>query len=183
VTESTFVSDLQARIQVAERLIADQNENLAALRHLLRKEIGDSAPNGSTSAPVTAPTVSEPRTLADVDFTWTQADIVLALVQRSGEHGTRPRDIAEILVQHKLITKGSNAVYSHLSELKKKGRVQQKAEGLYVASSRPTAAKPLALAAIPAEKAQKKRTMSLEAREAIRKAQKARWAAVKKAKG
>jgi hypothetical protein len=86
-------------------------------------------------------------------------------------------DIASILVEHKLMTKGSNAIYSHLSELKKKGLIQQKAEGLYVASSKPPVAKPLAVASAPAKKAPKKRTVSPETREAIRKALKARWAA------
>ena len=54
---------------------------------------------------------------------------------------------------------------------------------LVVASSRVISAKPLAVAATAAKPALKKRTMSAAGREAIRKAQKARWAAVKKAKG
>ncbi len=188
MTTSTFTRDLHARIQEAERIIADQNENLAALRHLLRLEIGESMPNGSTPASTTPATVLEPRTVTEIDFGGKQSEIVLALVKQSGESGTRPRDIAAILVEHKLIAKGSNAIYSHLSELKKKGLVKQKTEGLYVTSSKaiaatPIAAKPLAVAPMPAKHAKKKRTMSPEARAAIRKAQKARWAAVKKANG
>jgi hypothetical protein len=189
VTKSTFVSDLQSRIHAAERIIADQNENLAALLHLLHKELGESAPaNGSTPAAITPVPAPEPRTNAAIDFKGKQSEIVLALVQQSGEGGTRPRDIAAILLGHKLIKKGSNAIYSHLSELKKKGLVKLKAEGLYVASakantSKPVAAKPVVVASVAAGKASKKRTMSPAAREAIGKAQKARWAAVKKAKG
>jgi hypothetical protein len=77
------------------------------------------------------------------------------------------------------MTKGSNAIYSHLSELKKKGLIQQKAEGLYVASSKPPVAKLVTVASAPAKSAPKKRTVSPETREAIRKALKARWAAKK----
>ena len=198
MTKSTFVSDLHSRIHAAERIIADQNENLAALRHLLHKETAELTPNGSTPVAATpasvrhsvvAPaTVQEPRTHPGVDFKGKTSEIILALVQRSGEHGTRPRDIAEILVEHKLTTKGSNAIYSHLSELKKRGLVKQVGEGLYVASSKaiaakPSAAKPMAVASVPAKNAQKRRKMSAAGREAIRKAQKARWAAMKKAKG
>ncbi len=177
MTKSTFVSDLQARIQQAEGIIASQNENLAALRHLLRKEIGESAPNGLAPAATTRVTTPEPRTAA-INFKGKKSDIVLALVQQSHE-GTRPMDIASILVEHKLMTKGSNAIYSHLSELKKKGLIQQKAEGLYVASSKPPVAKLVTVASAPAKSAPKKRTVSPETREAIRKALKARWAAKK----
>jgi hypothetical protein len=60
--------------------------------------------------------------------------------------------------------------------------VQQKTEGLYVTSSKAVAANPATVPSVPAKKAQKKRRISPEGREAIRKAQKARWAAVKKAK-
>jgi hypothetical protein len=197
VIKSTFLSDLQTRIQAAERIIADQNENLAALRHLLHKETAEPTPNGSTPVTVTpasaAPaTVQESRTHPGVDFKGKTSDIILALVQRSGEEGTRPRDIAEILVEHKLMTKGSNTIYSYLSEFKKKGLVKLKAEGLYVAAkvvaAKPVAvaslaAKPLAVTATPAKQGQKRRKMSAAGREAIRKAQKLRWAAVKRAKG
>jgi len=184
VSKSTFVSDLHARIQAAERIIADQNESLAALRHLLHQELSASAPaNGLTPAATPSKTAPEPRPPADIDFKGKQSEIVLALVRQSGESGTRPRDIAEILVERKLLKKGSNAVYSHLSELKKKGLVKLKAEGLYVAPSKAIAAKPVAVAATPAKTAPKKRIVSLETREAIRKAQQLRWAAVKKAKG
>jgi len=198
VTKSTFVSDLHARIQAAERIIADQNESLAALRHLLHKETAEPTPNGSTPVAVTpvtvtpatvrhsvvAPaTVQEPRTHPGVDFKGRTSEIILALVKQGGEGGTRPRDIAEILVQRKLMTKGSNTVYSYLSEFKKKGLVKLKAEGLYVAASKLVAAKPVAVASVPAKKAQKRRKMSAAGREAIRKAQKARWAAVRKANG
>jgi hypothetical protein len=178
---SNFLKDLHARIQEAERIINHQNENLAALRHLLRNEVGESVSNSSTPAPVTAPSISQPRSDAEIDFKGKLAEIVLALVQQTGDGGTRPRDIAEILIEHKLVRKGSNTVYSHLSELKKKGLVKQKAEGLYVASAKPSAAKPVT--SIPAEKAQKKRSLSAAGREAIRKAQKARWAGVRKTKG
>ena len=203
MTKSTFVSDLHSRIHAAERIIADQNESLAALRHLLRKETAEPTPNGSTPVTVTpvtvtpatvrhsvvAPaTVQESRTHPGVDFKGKTSEIILALVHRSGEHGTRPRDIAEILVEHKLMKKGSNTIYSHFSELKKKGLVKLKAEGLYVAASKlvaaqPLAAKPVAVASVAAKHPQKRRKMSAAGREAIRKAQQARWAAVKKAKG
>ena len=198
MTKSTFVSDLHSRIQAAERIIADQNESLAALRHLLHKETAELTPNGSTPVAATpasvrhsvvAPaTVQESRTHPGVDFKGKTSEIILALVHRSGEHGTRPRDIAEILVEHKLMKKGSNTIYSHFSELKKKGLVKLKAEGLYVAASKlvaaqPLAAKPVAVASVAAKHPQKRRKMSAAGREAIRKAQQARWAAVKKAKG
>lgn len=193
VTKSTFVNDLHARVHEAERVIASQNEKLAALRHLLRLEIGESMPNGSTPAAIPLTTAPGPRTTTGIDFGGKQSEIVLALVQHSGEGGTRPRDIAAILVEHKLLKKSSNAIYSHLSELKKKGLVKLKAEGLYVASkaitAKPTATKPIAaanpvgVAATPAKKAQKKRVLSTESREAMSRAQKARWAAAKKAKG
>jgi hypothetical protein len=177
VSKSTFISDLNARIREAEQIIAHQNENLAALGHLLRIEMGESRPETAT------PTrVEGAQTDFAVDYKGKTSDIILTLVQLSGESGIRPRDIAETLVKHKLINRGSNAVHSHLSELKKKGLVQQKAEGLYIASSKQVAAQPAASPSAPAKKARKKRSMSPEGREAIRKAQKARWAAVKKAK-
>jgi hypothetical protein len=182
VSKTTFINDLNARVREAERIIAEQNENLAALRHLLGKE------TGPTEAMETAAATPEPiyhQAPADLDFKGKTSDIILTLVQRSGEGGTRPRDIAEILLAKKLITKGSNAVHSHLNQLKGKGLVKQNAEGLYVTSSKSVAAKPVNAAApsAPAKKAQKKRRLSAEGREAIRKAQKARWAAVNKAKG
>ncbi len=193
MSNSTFVNDLRARVQEAERTIAAQNDNLAALRHLLHRETAEPTPNGSTPVKVTPASVApathqEPRTHTGVDFKGKTSDIILALVQRSGEGGTRPRDIAAVLMEHKLMKKGSNAIYSHLSELKKKGLVKQVGEGLYVASSKaiaakPEAAKPVAVASLSAKHRQKKRTMSAAGREAIRKAQQARWAAVKKAKG
>jgi hypothetical protein len=74
------------------------------------------------------------------DFKGQTSDIILTLVQQSSELGTRPRDIAEILLKQKLIKKGSNAVHTHLSQLKAKGLVRQKAEGLYVASAMPVTA-------------------------------------------
>ncbi len=177
MSKTTFVSDLNARVREAERIIADQNENLAALRHLLRIEMGEATPE--TVAPTK---VESAPTHSDVDFKGRTSEIILALVQRSGESGTRPRDIAEVLVQRKLMKKGSNGVHSHLSELKKKGLVQQKAEGIYVASVKAAAAKPGAVEAAPAKKAQKKRRISAAGLEAIRAAQRARWAAAKKVK-
>jgi hypothetical protein len=179
VPKSTFLGDLSARIREAERIIADQNEYLSALRHLLQKEMAEPVSEVVTPAPV-----QPPKAHAGVDFKGKSSEIILALVQRSGESGTRPRDIAEILLQHKLMTKGSNAVHSHLSELKKRGLIRQKSEGLYVASAKPASAVTDAPAPAAApKKAQKKRRLSPEGREAIRKALKARWAAVKKAKG
>lgn len=174
MSKSTFVSDLNARIREAEQIIADQDKNLAALRHLLRNEMGQEIP-----ATVTAANGQAHQANSD-DFKGKPWEIVLTLVQKSGEHGTRPRDIASILVERKLMTKGSNAIHSHLSELKKRGLVQQKGEGLYVASRKAVAAEPAASA--PAKRVQKRRSMSPAGREAIRKAQRARWAAVK-AKG
>jgi hypothetical protein len=173
VSKSTFISDLHARVREAERIIADQNENLAALRHLLRIEMGESTPETVIPA-----TVQGPQAHPEVDFKGKTSDVILTLVQRSGESGTRPRDIAEILVKHELMSKGSNAIYSYLSELKKKGLVRQKSEGLYVAST-----KRITVAPAAPKKAQKKRTLSPEGRESIRRAVKARWAAAKKAKG
>jgi len=178
VSKPTFVSDLNVRIREAERIIALQNENLAALRHLLRNEMGEEIP-----AAITTPENGHTSQASAIDFKGKPSEIVLALVQQSGEQGTRPRDIAEIFVTRKLMTKGSNSVHSHLSELKKKGLVQQKAEGLYIASSKSATAKAVAAPSVVVNRGQKKRTMSPEGREAIRKAQKARWAAVKKAKG
>ena len=173
MSNSTFIGDLNARILEAERIIAHQNENLAALRHLLRIEMGESTPE--TATPKSG---ENAHTHSDIDYKGKTSDIILTLVQRSGEAGIRPRDIAETLVKHNLIHKGSNAVYSYLSEFKKKGLVRQKSEGIYVAS-----AKPPAITAAAPQKSQKKRRLSPEGREAIRRAVKARWAAVKKAKG
>ncbi len=177
MAKSTFVNDLNARIREAELIIADQNENLAALRLLLHKEMGESVPETATHT-----AVSEPQTQPSVNFKGKQSEIILALVQQAGERGTRPRDIAEILLEHKLISKGSNAVHSHLSQLKGRGLVKQNSEGLYVGSSKTVAAKPGAAPAVSQKKTAKKRKLSPEGREAIRKAQKARWAALK-AKG
>ena len=140
---------------------------------MLRIETGASTPE--TAKPNS---VEGTQTPSDIDYKGKTSDIILTLVQRSGESGIRPRDLAEALVEHKLINKGSNAVYSYLSEFKKKGLVRQKSEGLYVASTKPT----VVTAAAP-RKPQKKRKLSPEGLEAIRKAVKARWAAVKKAKG
>lgn len=173
MSKSTFISDLNARIAESERIISEQNEYLSALRHLLDKETANAAPLKVT------PSLNGPGTQvpSDIDFKGRTSEIVLALVQRSGENGTKPRDIAETLLKHNLINKGSNAVYSYLSEFKKKGLVRLKSEGLYVAATKPMAA----TAATP-QKSRKKRKLSPEGLEAIRKAQKARWAA-KKAKG
>jgi hypothetical protein len=177
VSKLTFLSDLNARIREAEQIIAQQNENLMALHHLLKNETGAEIPPAVTPANDHAPQANSAAPKGK------PSEIVLTLVQRSGEQGTRPRDIAAILVKQKLMTKGSNFVHSHLSELKKKGLVQQKAEGLYIASSKPLASQPAAAPSPLAGKKHKKRSMSPEGREAIRKAQKARWAAAKKAKG
>jgi len=178
VSKTTFVSDLSVRIREAEQIIALQNENLTALRHLLRNEMGEEVP----AAVITSENVHVPQ-VSSIDFKGKPSEIVLALVHQSGERGARPREIAEILVTRKLMTKGSNAIHSHLSELKKKGLVQQRGDGLYIASSKPATPKPAAAPSASVNKAQKRRSMSPEGREAIRKAQKARWAAVKKAKG
>ena len=61
MSKSTFISDLSARIRDAERIIADQNENLVALRHLLQKEIGEETP-----AAVAPPAVQAPHAHAGV---------------------------------------------------------------------------------------------------------------------
>ncbi len=172
MSKNTFITDLKTRISESERIISEQNEYLSALRHLLAKETANAAAlPADPSQDSRAPEVH-----SDLDFKARPSEIVLALVQRSGETGTRPRDIAETLVKHNLIHKGSNAVYSYLSEFKKKGLVRLKSEGIYVASTKPMAVK----AATP-QKSGKKRRLSPEGLEAIRKAQKARWAA-KKAK-
>jgi hypothetical protein len=176
VSKSTFISDLNARIKESEKTIADHQANLSALRHLLSRETGGdatsepeaSANNGHSSAGH-----------ADIDFKGRTSDIILAIVQRSGENGTRPRDISEILLSKKLVSKGSNTVHSHLSELKKRGMVRQNPAGLYVVPSKPAVA---AAPATPAKTAKKKHRLSAAGREAIRAAQKARWAASKKAK-
>ena len=172
--KSTFISDLRARILEAEHIIAHQNENLVALRHLLRIEEGESTPEAATTK-----IVESPQTHADIDYKGKTSDIILTLVHRSGESGIRPRDIAETLIKHNLIQKGSNAVYSYLGEFKKKGLVRQKSEGLYIGSAKPSAI----TAAAPPTASPKKRKLSKEGREAIRRAVKARWAAAKKAKG
>jgi hypothetical protein len=174
----SFIRDLNARIREAEQIISEQNENLSALRHLLAKEMGNQTP-----APVTPPPNGDALLeLSSIDFKGRTSDIILALVHRSGKNGTRPRDIAATLLEHKLMGKGSNAVHSHLSELKKKGLVRQNSEGFYVGSSKPATVEPNAVSVVPAKAAKKKRKMSAAGREAIRKAQKARWAAVQKSK-
>jgi hypothetical protein len=174
----TFIRDLNARIRESEQIISEQNEYLTALRHLLAKEMGSQMPAPVTSPPSGGPLL-EP---SSIDFKGKTSDIILALVHRSGEKGTRPRDVMATLLEHKLIGKGSNAVHSHLSELKKKGLVRQNSEGLYVGSAKPATVEPHAVSGVPAKAAKKKRKMSAAGREAIRKAQKARWAAVKKGK-
>jgi hypothetical protein len=175
----SFIRDLNARIRESEQIISEQNEYLSALRHLLAKEMGSQTTAPVTSAP-NGDALLEP---SSIDFKGRTADIILALVHRSGAKGTRPRDVMATLLEHKLIGKGSNSVHSHLSELKKKGLVRQNSEGLYVGSSKPATAAPNAVSVVPAKAAKKKRKMSAAGREAIRKAQKARWAAVKKAQG
>ncbi len=193
---SSFVNDLHARIKDAERIISEQNESLTALRYLLGKELsGESEPQPEKKlavTPVKPPTVAAPapQTHTGIDFKGRTSDIILALVRQTNGAGTRPRDIAATLVERKLIAKGSNAVHSHLSELRKRGLVKQNADGLYVSSSKPTAAPahaaaaaaaPTAPSAAPPAKTGKKRRLSAAGREAIRKAQKARWAASRKA--
>jgi hypothetical protein len=175
----SFIRDLNARIREAEQIISEQNENLSALRHLLAKEMGNQMPAPVTSTP-NGDALPEP---SGIDFKGRTSDIVLALVHRGGAKGTRPRDVMATLLEHKLIGKGSNAVHSHLSELKKKGLVRQNSEGLYVGSAKSATVGPNAVSVVPAKAAKKKRKMSAAGREAIRKAQKARWAAAKKAKG
>lgn len=189
MSRSTFVNDLNARIQDAERIISEQNENLTALRYLLSKELSG---NGE-SQPSTAPPAASAKMLSvgssqpsheSIDFKGRTSDIILGLVRQAGMAGTRPRDIAAVLLQHKLIAKGSNAVHSHLSELRKRGFVQQNGEGLYITSLKPAAASAPSVHAVEAPaKAGKKRRLSAAGREAIRRAQKARWAAARKAKG
>ncbi len=194
---SSFVNDLNARIKDAERIISEQNENLTALRYLLGKELsGESEPQPEKKpavTPVKSPTVTAhaPQTHAGIDFKGRTSDIILALVRQTNGVGTRPRDIAATLVERKLIAKGSNAVHSHLSELRKRGLVKQNADGLYVSSSKSAAAPahvataaavaPTAPSVAPQVKTGKKRRLSAAGREAIRKAQKARWAASRKA--
>jgi hypothetical protein len=178
VSKLTFVNDLKVRIREAEQIIALQNENLTALRHLLRNESGE-----EPAAVAITPENGSASQASSIDFKGKPSEIVLALVEQSGERGARPREIAEVLVTRKLMIRGSNAIHSHLSELKKKGLVQQRADGLYTASSKSATAKPVVAPSAPVNKSKKKRTMSPEGREAIRKAQKARWAAVKKTKG
>ena len=179
MSKSTFISDLNARVLEAEKIIAHQNENLVALRHLLRIEMGE-----PTSEEVTPKSAEGTHTHSDVDFKGRTADIVLALVNQAGGNGTRPRDIAAILLKQKLMKKDSNLVHSQLSELKKKGLVRQNSEGLYFGSSKSTAPEPMAATpSVPVKIAKTKRKISAAGREAIRKAQKARWAAVRKAKG
>ena len=111
MSKNTFITDLKTRISESERIISEQNEYLSALRHLLAKETANAAAlPADPSQDSRAPEVH-----FDLDFKARPSEIVLALVQRSGETGTRPRDIAETLVKHNLIHKGSNAVYSYLS--------------------------------------------------------------------
>jgi hypothetical protein len=100
VSKSTFLSDLNARIQEAERIIADQNENLTALHHLLRNEMSENVPVAAT------PTNGKTPEANSSQLKGKPSEIVLTLVQQSGEHGTRPRDIAAILVEHKLMNEG-----------------------------------------------------------------------------
>jgi len=179
VSKSTFISDLNARVLEAEQIIAHQNEKLAALRHLLRIAMGE-----STSEEVTPKSTEEAHTHSDVDFKGKTSEIVVALVNRAGKNGTRPRDIAAILVKQKLMKTGSNLVHSQLSELKKKGFVRQNSEGLYFGSLKSTARRPVAATpSVSAKIAKTKRKVSAAGRVAIGKAQKARWAAVRKAKG
>ena len=178
MSKSSFISDLNARILEAERIIAHQNENLAALRHLLRIESGESTPEIATHK-----SAESTQTHPDVDYKGKTSDIILTLVHRSGDAGIRPRDIAETLVKHNLIHKGSNAVYSYLSEFKKKGLVRQKSEGIYVASAKPATNTTAGAPTASPKKPQKKRKLSPEGREAIRRAVKARWAAAKKSTG
>ena len=199
--QSTFVKDLNARIHDAERIISEQNEKLTALRYLLAKESsgeGESQPEHhhvAAAAPVkhvapvaAAAAAPAAHSHAGIDFKGRTSDIILALVRQSGAAGTRPRDIAATLLERKIIGKGSNAVHSHLSELRKRGHVKQNAEGHYVSSSKsavaaaPAPAAPAHVAAAPAAKTTQKRRLSAAGREAIRKAQKARWAAARKAK-
>ncbi len=182
MSESKFVNDLNARIRQAERIVAEQNANLAALRHLLGKEMGESIQEPVTPATVTSVAARKPQ--VPVDFKGRTSDLILALVRQHNGHGVRPRDIAEILLSKNLMRKGSNIVHSHLSELKKKGLVRQNSEGLYFDSLQSTAPEPAAATpSVPVKIAKTKRKISAAGREAIRKAQKARWAAVRKAKG
>jgi hypothetical protein len=176
------VNDLNARIRQAERIVDEQNANLAALRHLLGKERGE--PIQEPVTPATIRSVAARKPQVQVDFQGRTSDVILALVRQCNGQGVRPRHIAEILLSKKLMSKGSNIVHSHLSELKKKGLVRQNSEGLYFDSLQSTAPEPaVATPSAPVKIAQKKRKISAAGREAIRKAQKARWAAVRKAKG
>jgi hypothetical protein len=178
------VNDLNARIRQAERIVAEQNANLAALRHLLGKETGEFIQEPLTPATISSVAARKPQVQEVVDFKGRTSNVILALVRQRNGHGVRPRDIAEILLSKKLMSKGSNIVHSHLSELKKKGLVRQNSEGLYFDSSPSTAPEPAtATSSVPVKIAKTKRKISAAGREAIRKAQKARWAAVRKAKG
>jgi hypothetical protein len=178
------VNDLNARIRQAERIVAGQNANLAALRHLLGKELGEPVQELPTLAALSSVAARKPQVQEVVDFKGRTSDVILALVRQRNGHGVRPRDIAGILLSKKLMSKGSNIVHSHLSELKKKGLVRQNSEGLYFDSVKSTALEPAAATpTVPVKIAKKKREISAAGREAIRKAQKARWAAVRKTKG
>lgn len=144
---------------------------------MLLIETGESTLEASTRK-----SVNGVQTHSEVDFKGRTSEVVLALVNRAGENGTRPREIAAILLKQKLMKKGSNLVHSQLSELKKKGLIRKKSDGLYFGFSESTSPDPRGVSVGPAKNARKKRKLTAAGREAIRKAQKARWAAVKKAK-
>jgi len=168
----------------AEQIIAEQNANLAALRHLLGKEMSEFIQEPLTPAPISSVAAPKPQVQEVVDFKGRTSEVILALVRQRDGHGVRPRDIAEILLSKKLMSKGSNIIHSHLSELKKKGLVRQNSEGLYFDSLKSTAPESVVAApSVPVKIAKTKRKMSVAGREAIRRAQKAHWAAVRKAKG
>jgi hypothetical protein len=134
VSKSAFISDLNARVREAERIIAEQNENLAALRHLLRVEMAE-----STSEPVVE-TVAVAQT--SPKFAGNKAAFVLEIVKLFGSRGAVAKEVRQEFLTQK-IPHGENAVYDALSYLVGRKKLERK-EGRYFVVGKPLSGERLA---------------------------------------
>ncbi len=81
------MNDLNARIRQAERIVAEQNANLAALRHLLGKETGEFIQEPLTPATISSVAARKPQVQEVVDFKGRTSNVILALVRQRNGHG------------------------------------------------------------------------------------------------
>jgi hypothetical protein len=127
VSKSAFISDLNTRVREAERIIADQNENLAALRHLLRIEMAESTSERAVEAVAVAHTSPK--------FAGNKTAFALEIVRLSGSRGAAAKDVRQEFLSQK-VPHGENTIYDALSYLVGQKKLERK-EGRYFVVGKP----------------------------------------------